>query len=398
MQNKAPVMFISFLLLTLILLAAVKEAEAIPAFARKYGFECTMCHSNFPRLNDFGDRYRQNGYQVPDLETADKTVLEGYIPFAARISGGLTLDDFNNSNDPAYQDVKEFRINTVDLLAAGLLARNIGVFMVYPPKIEESTGVDQQPGTIEMANVIFSNVIPELLNVRVGRFEPAYVPFSVKRSLTVSPYEIYAVASPLGVSMSNTQTGLELTGYTRTGLSYAGGWVNGSDNKEADDSPADFYARVAQVIGNGGGQTAGQRIGLTGYYGKASKVVGDPRESVIRAGVDASLNYKVINLGVQYLWGQDRKADTNNDNIDFSGGFAELSYLPATYFVGFARYDWVNTQDDLSGDSQRWTVGGRYYFADPLALHCEYSNRNKKVNGNPDLKENFFTTRLDFIF
>ncbi len=398
MQHKTPAILISIILFAVILLSWLREAEAIPAFPRKYGFECTMCHSNFPRLNDFGVRFRQNGYQVPGREADDKTVLQGHLPFAARISGGFTLDDFRNSNDPANQDVKEFRINGVDLLAAGLLARNVGVLMVYPPRIEASTGVDPQPGTIEMANVIFSNVLPELLNVRVGRFEPAYVPFSVKRSMTVSPYEIYDFISPLGVTMSSTQTGMELTGYTRKGLSYAAGWINGSDAKRQSDFPADFYARVAQVLDDGEGQTAGQRIGLTGYYGKARKAADNSKESAIRVGADASLNYKTVNLGVQYLWGQDRKAGASNNNVNFSGGFVELNYLPATYFVGFARYDWVNAPDYLDNDAQRWTVGGRYYFYDQLALHCEYSNRNQNINGNSDMQENFFTTRIDFVF
>ena len=36
-----------------------QSALAVPVFARKYGFNCTMCHSNVPRLNDFGQRYRR---------------------------------------------------------------------------------------------------------------------------------------------------------------------------------------------------------------------------------------------------------------------------------------------------------------------------------------------------
>ena len=38
-----------------------QSASAVPVFARKYGFNCTMCHSDVPRLNDFGQRFRMNG-------------------------------------------------------------------------------------------------------------------------------------------------------------------------------------------------------------------------------------------------------------------------------------------------------------------------------------------------
>src|SRR5450759_2603304 len=51
-------------------------SNAIPAFARKYGFNCNMCHSGFTRLNDLGQRYRDNGYQIPGQEGKEKTVFD----------------------------------------------------------------------------------------------------------------------------------------------------------------------------------------------------------------------------------------------------------------------------------------------------------------------------------
>ena len=44
------------------LLMLSQAAMAIPAFARKHGFNCNMCHVAFPKLNDFGQRFRDNGY------------------------------------------------------------------------------------------------------------------------------------------------------------------------------------------------------------------------------------------------------------------------------------------------------------------------------------------------
>ena len=42
-----------------------KAAFAIPAFGRKYGKPCQTCHVAIPKLNDFGERVRVNGYQLP---------------------------------------------------------------------------------------------------------------------------------------------------------------------------------------------------------------------------------------------------------------------------------------------------------------------------------------------
>ena len=43
----------------------VPECYAIPAFSRQYGTSCTTCHSNFPKLNDFGKSFKDAGFKFP---------------------------------------------------------------------------------------------------------------------------------------------------------------------------------------------------------------------------------------------------------------------------------------------------------------------------------------------
>ncbi len=47
------------------LCASVQNASAIPAFARRYQMECTMCHDPVPRLNEFGFKFRAAGFRRP---------------------------------------------------------------------------------------------------------------------------------------------------------------------------------------------------------------------------------------------------------------------------------------------------------------------------------------------
>ena len=47
------------------LLLFSSSLQAIPAFGRKYGKPCQTCHTAIPKLNDFGERVRINGYQLP---------------------------------------------------------------------------------------------------------------------------------------------------------------------------------------------------------------------------------------------------------------------------------------------------------------------------------------------
>jgi hypothetical protein len=394
-------------------LGMMQPASAIPVFARKYGFTCSMCHSNFPRLNDFGMRYRQNGYQIPGRENEEKTVLEGPAPFAMRTSAGYNSDKFKNEADAT--DINQFQLNGLDILSGGLFGENIGYFLVYPPKIEESRGVVGQPGELEMASVVFSHVGKRPFNIRLGRFEPAYTAFSVKRQLSVSPYDIYDFTFLGGPAFSETQEGIELTGYSPCGFSWATGWINGSATNLSSDSPADFYVRLAKVFGPGEGQTAGQRLGLIGYWGRARPYSArhrapprpEERESFRRIGLDGSFNYKQLNLGVQLLWCRDNAALWSTTSAyDYSGGFAELSYMPTDSFVFFVRRDWVNTPTWrppgwFEQDIRRWTFGGRYYFEHNLALHIEYSHRSRDLMpgvGPTEASENLFTIRLDFAF
>src|SRR5438270_2495732 len=59
------------LLLLFVLFGSLQDASAIPAFARKYGLRCSACHVAWPVLNDFGWRFKDNGYQLMNDRDAD---------------------------------------------------------------------------------------------------------------------------------------------------------------------------------------------------------------------------------------------------------------------------------------------------------------------------------------
>ncbi len=406
--KRSRIFIIGLLLVAAAFACLPSPSSAVPVFARKYGVSCTMCHSSVPRLNDFGARYRANGYRLPGREKDEKTVLESPPPVALRTSGGYTYEKNDNSGDAPQ--TSGFRMNGLDLLSAGLVAPKIGYVMVYTPEIAESRHVEGQTGNLEMASVVFSRVGSEWLNVRTGRFEPAYVAFSVKRRLSISSYDVYDFGAPGGVVFSETQTGIELTGngpgFGRGWrFGYAAGWLNGSETNRSDDVPADFYARAACVFGPGEGQTAGQRFGVTGYFGSArtssadSLLTDQSRQSFYRVGVDASLNVRMVNLALQYLFGKDDKSLWGTvDDFDFSGGFAELTLTPRTDFVAFGRFDMVKPSEEANSDTMRITGGARYYFVDNLALHVEYSRWSMDIDGDEDPTSDSVWARLDLVF
>jgi hypothetical protein len=52
-----------------LLLGWSSPAQAIPAFARKYGTSCLTCHTVYPKLTPFGEAFRRNGFRFPGTDS-----------------------------------------------------------------------------------------------------------------------------------------------------------------------------------------------------------------------------------------------------------------------------------------------------------------------------------------
>ncbi|MDH5563841.1 MAG: hypothetical protein OEY91_09515 [Nitrospirota bacterium] len=174
-------------------LFSTPEAQAIPAFARKYDVNCTVCHARVPRLNRTGERFLENGYQLPGTEDGD-TIKKSRL-------GDLTLDDVTNylgfrmrgnilqttdyarhasgtNIDGNPEDRTELGFPEVfSLLTAGTITNNVGFFAEVESNLEEGeTGV-------ERAFVTFNNIGQhDWAHLRIGKFDPsAYSSYATLR-------------------------------------------------------------------------------------------------------------------------------------------------------------------------------------------------------------------------
>src|SRR5438105_15741271 len=80
------------LLLTSILLLLFftpADSFAIPVFARKYGLPCSACHEAWPKLNSFGQKFRDEGYQLRNEKDAPIWQRPEFWPVAMRITPNL---------------------------------------------------------------------------------------------------------------------------------------------------------------------------------------------------------------------------------------------------------------------------------------------------------------------
>ena len=405
------------------LLILTQTALAIPAFARKHGFNCNMCHVAFPKLNDFGQRFRDNGYQIPGQAGLEKTVFETGIPFAVRTTAGYSI--YGNGEGSA----SGFHLYGLDFLAAGVLHKDISFLFVYTPRIDEPAADFSGPGNginpaqlaaIESANVVFSNIVPEKLNLRLGRFEPGFQLLSSKRLYYIlAPFEIYNFAgSRNGYDFSANQIGVEASGRFNPGLKYSLGYISGSGANPDNNRFNDLYFTLSKTFGKGEGQSAGQRIGVFGYLGwqptdvsgailsPLGDINGLNSKTFNRLGIDASLNWESFNLQAMVFQGTDNKAFNEIDptkNYSFWGGAMELDYaaLPNNRLVGSLMYNWVRppSNDGLKRINS-FSALARYYLgswsAVNIALHAEFTHR--ELGTILPLKENLFTLLLDFDF
>lgn len=415
--------YILLLALAGLMFVLPKPSHSIPAFARKHGFNCNMCHTAYTKLNDYGQRVRDNGYQIPGQEGLEKNVFQTSPPLSMRTTTGISTYNVSKGTTAG------FNIYGLDLLAAGVLHKSISFLLIYTPRIDEPAadymGPDNgtnpvQLASVESANLVFSNIVQDALNVRVGRFEPAYHPFSSKRSYYIfQPYEIYVFGTPSnGFVFDDNQIGVEATGHLRNGFKYGLGVVNGTGANPDNNWNKDFYLNLFQTFGKGDGQSAGQRVGLFGYAGWQPIDISDgvvaptgetnaaDNKQFYRMGGDVSLNWQTFNLQALFMQGVDDKALNSLDSTKdytYSGGIARVDWagLANNRLVASAIYNWVQPpSEDDSRTVNAYSALLRYYLGDwtavNIAVHAEYTHRE---TGKTDtFKEDFFAVLLDFDF
>ena len=372
----------------------VRDAQAIPAFARKYDFACNVCHvPSFPKLNDFGNLFKDHGYQLgtdQELPTWEG-LTKGFWPVSFRTAVGYQFREVNGlavtgAGVPS-QDVKAtssaIGFNGLDILSFGLLHRDISFGLVVVPDVVSGGFTGGGPGTTDLEQVFIrlDNLqrfigLGEnnyLMNFKVGKFEPD-LPFSIHRTPTINsnmliytyeaghPFinDFFGFANPTGVGYANAndfafadpQFDAELAGIAPTSLTngYFRYSLNALTNQNNNIGATggghamQFYGHVTQSFG-GYGIVAGHRVGLFGMYGKSPTVpnaagvtpgTGEANATFSRMGVDASTTWGgQVNVFGAWMFAKDTTPlfQTNLNppqEAHWNGGFIEADYNPTS--------------------------------------------------------------------
>jgi hypothetical protein len=463
------------------------QAKAIPAFARKYHTACATCHSNWPELNDFGRAFKINGFKFPkdddtfvkepplmlgaeaQKESFPSSIYPGelpILPIAFRYSGAFS---YTGSQPPAVTaavgytpKTTLFAPNTFTIISAGSFGPSLS-FWIDDDISAGGSGANGGlgDGYIKANDFLghYLHVPLNDLNVRFGQFE-LDLPFTQARTINLSSYAIFdetAYVNPSGsgplagttanpLSLSNPQTGIEISGYPNRGYTW---WsvavLDGENSVYGTSSPTvahnskDIYINVAQRFDlerDPAVRKEVQASGATGvhdhtsirfngfaYYGNnalnedGALFTGLPpfHEPFWRAG--GAFNYKF--RGNFSLWGLYEHAHDVNKALNstgtgfvsatpvtYSGGFLEAEYWIYPWLIGMVRYDGVNSPTDRINGVSRYDTRGSYSPAlqilvrPNIKLEFQYSfNYEQPVPGASTFyRSNQFTSGVDFVY
>jgi len=295
-------------ILLLCVLLTARIAAAIPAFARKYGYSCEVCHAPIPHLKAFGEEFMDNGYRIPDKEPPRATIdtgdpillLQRELPLAFRFDGFLT----HEPNSGVKPDIKSPFV--MKILSGGNISNSISYY-AYFLLTEEG-----KIAGLEDTYLAFRKVFGTPVSVVFGQYRVSDPVKPSEIRLTFEEYKIYKFT--IGQSQINLSydRGILASTGTNFGTDFVLQVVNGNGIDTPDifdkDKYKSFVWRIAQSFSK-----KNVKIGLLGYHGKEE--VGGTTNTVDYFGPDIRVRLPKVDLMFQYV----RRSDTN----PFFGGFQE---------------------------------------------------------------------------
>lgn len=214
--------FAGWLLFVFFCVGALPQANALPAFARKYGLRCSACHEAWPMLNYFGQKFKDNGYQLMNDRDAPIWQSPAYWPATFRMTPNWHRESSDKVAVDAGTGTTErqitshgFDLTGLDFHTAGTLEKNISFYLL--PSSDPTGAFHFEQVFARLDNLFGSS----WMNVKMGKFELDNL-ISEKRILTLTNisgvYETYHFI-PVGDGnvfgqIGDNQLGVEWMGHS----------------------------------------------------------------------------------------------------------------------------------------------------------------------------------------
>lgn len=371
-----------------VLFLSASRAEAVPAFARKYGTSCQTCHVIYPKLTPFGEAFRRNGFKfpgrdeeyikqemVPMGQEAYRSVFPNAVwpgvlasspPLAIGFNGFATVHPSKTSGSAQADNGSVISLHSLieeaHLWAGGSFSEHISYF-------GELTFADAAV-EIEHAELHFNDLTAQrhLVNVYVGRGAPtltsfgphsSYIADAIMPGLSVTglyggstdsfnvmgQYNLVEVNGMAGGrfiygigATSGANIGVRTTEnfHGHVGFKLGGMRLDGEDDKSANTAkPWEETALTVDMFGY---------RSVSRYTNEGVMMDLSDRTNVLGGNVRGTVGSFEINSGLYQEWHNQAAAD--GTGVKALAQYDELSYIVFPWLVPAVRLEWVSLLPD----------------------------------------------------
>ena len=356
-------------LIAILLFALVSDAAfAMPVFARQYEMTCAACHAAYPRLNAFGEQFRDNNFRLPNwrekttLDTKDDMLaLPRITPLALRAQANIQGRQAREVDTTTYMTFTQNNAESdfqspylIKLLSSAPLSDHITYYFygIFAEKGTNGTAV------IEDAWFRHDDAFGTGVGTQLGQFQVSDLMFARETRLTFQDFMAYRFAN------ITYQRGI-LFDRSFGSVKIALGAVNGNGTESNYNLNSPGYLRPDKMFDNDTHKNAFGRVGVS---------IGP-----VTAGIFGMANRQMSATGLYGTVTGARDTRAYVEGLDFSGKVGEKVYWfmqglwnqwdgfldtdPArkySWFAGFAGVDYIH--------SERWVYSLLWNYADAREL------------------------------
>lgn len=418
------------------------SAPAMPVFARQYDMSCAACHAAFPRLNAFGEQFRDNNFRLSNwrekttIDTKDDMLaLPKFPPLAIRAQAYMQgrqareVDTSNPGTSTFYAGYTDNNAQAdfqspylIKLLSSAPLSDHITYYFygIFAEKGTNGTTV------IEDAWFRHDDAFGSKIGVMLGQFQVSDLMFPRETRLTFQDFMAYRFSN------ITYQRGI-LFDRSFGPVKIALGAVNGNGTESNYNLNSPGYLRPDKMFDNDTRKNAFGRVGLTlgpvtaGIFGMSNRqtsvndtspntygtVAGNRETRACVEGLDFSGKIgEKFHWYMQGLWNQwNGFLDSNPAReYDWFAGFAGLDYIHDEHWAYSLLWNYADARDLTNSNTiyaginmNTLTFTTSYYFMrnvkGVLEINGDFLRANETVPlVNHATKEGYVLIGIDTAF
>jgi len=405
-----------------------QPAWSIPAFARKEGVTCSMCHTTVPHLNEYGFRYRKAGFRDPGDIGKELDSFNYADVFSARVQARFDVKhrDMGNNMTTTSNQLNLHEVTLYPL--SGSFGKHFGSLMELSAANEDF---------LEIENAYFRYTAGNedaWYTIRFGLFHPFEGYGASDRPYALSRPFIQGSTANNGAGNATyfklwgfDQAGMELAyvkNHTTASVTLFNGTFVTNDEGKYKAFPAagghltktagfkNSDSKDVQVFLNQAIDENGSGLSAYYYYGQSDLPIPGVAPSNFMPSTSFENDFhRVAGYGSYVLspqfevmagasWGRDNSADTLGTISTFNsqGFFGEADFHPSDITTVGGRFDYFDPSTDID-NNQKWgaTAFANVPLNDGLQFIAQFQHVQQKRGTMADLKDDNFQLRMIWI-